>query len=327
MNPFEKSAMITKKLEIEQAKKNSSAIGASGSINRQKNTGLKRRSLSTSEEYQIEQVVDLEKIKADLLKDLSAELRGEMKISMKETFTEIFQDELRSLKMTSQQLVASNNNVVATVNTLSGSNRVLVQEVKTISSSVKELEKTVLKNTTVASEHETKLKNINVKQNQFEKDIKEVKESLKLLQDASVNSSAPNGTGAAERRRPLQVTGTGDAIGIQRLLHIVVSRIPLGEEFTEQWIKEKIQEKIDSIGASVVSTEMLKSTNPDRQNPRSKSFKVSISYQGKPDDIYKPEFFPTHSKVTRFNFPKRRRVAGDDSNRNGAPQEPRQENK
>ena len=109
----------------------------------------------------------------------------------------------------------------------------------------------------------------------------------------------------AHKRTPT-VMGSGHNVGAQRFLHIAITRLPLKDSITDEFLMNTINKEISSIGAKVTQAVPLRSskyTDP----PKTKSFKLTISYDGDPADIYKSHFYPTNVKVTRFNFPNDRR--------------------
>ena len=223
-----------------------------------------------------------------------------MKEVLKEEVATIRND-VASLVTTTNKLVTSNNTVVETVNKLSSDNLALMEEVKTIKQDVKMVKMSSEKNTESIQKNQSDIARIEKSQKNFQV---EIENTLKKIQ-AEKNAIPLQ----PSRKRSLSVIGQGDGIGIDRLYHIVVSRIPLNETFDEKWIQSKIEDKIQSISASVKSVELLTSQNPERQNPRSKSFKISISYKGAADDLYNPKFYPKNTRIARYNFPKRRRVS------------------
>ena len=70
----------------------------------------------------------------------------------------------------------------------------------------------------------------------MEAELKELTRTVKSIETSTSKATDFNG---AVNRRPPSVTGSGETIGIDRLLHIAVSRIPLDEKYNEEWMKEK----------------------------------------------------------------------------------------
>ena len=70
---------------------------------------------------------------------MRSELRSDMKETLKETFGELFQLQISTLKETNEQLVASNNSVVATVNDLSKQNSELLRDMREMKESVAQI--------------------------------------------------------------------------------------------------------------------------------------------------------------------------------------------
>ena len=97
--------------------------------------------------------------------------------------------------------------------------------------------------------------------------------------------------------------GLGSNIGIERVFHIVVSRIPDKSEYNDKWLKKYIQERIGPTGASVQHVEKLRSNNPQRRSS-TQAFKISISFAGCSTVLYNAANFPLNAKVGRFRFPK-----------------------
>ena len=186
------------------------------------------------------------------------------------------------------ETLARNNNILVE------SNNGLVAKMKTLTNTVNDLQ--------------SKVQNLSDRNHLIEESLKTTSTSPE-----KTNKSASD---LQVKTRPKQpsVIGDGDEIGIQRLFHIAISRIPLRHEFDENWLKTKVQKKLSSLGAEVQKVEALKSAKLNFK-PKSKSFKISIAYKGNVGDIYKPEFYPQYARVTRFNFPKRRRYAVGDQSR------------
>ena len=132
--------MIEKQALFEKTKKQSQT---GTSVQKAKQCGLaqKRRSLSTSEDLQHNlQVQQMLNINVDTLKqELMKDFRSEMKDTFKESVGELFTAHISKLEKTNQELVASNNSVVATVNTLADQNKEFLRDMQEMKATVAQL--------------------------------------------------------------------------------------------------------------------------------------------------------------------------------------------
>ena len=147
--------------------------------------------------------------------------------------------------------------------------------------------------------------------------VAELSKELKTIKSIP-STHIPDARQRSHSTTQQRVLGGGDDIGITRLYHIAVSRIPANSIYTPDWLKATIQAKFNDLGATVRSCELLKSDNPERRST-TQAFKVSIAYDGEVNDLYTNSYFPKNSLVKRFNFPKRPRLETINAIANPAP--------
>ena len=145
LQSFDKKVMIEKQANFEKAKKQTQTGTSVLKVIKPNNMSQKRRSLSTSDDLrhdlQVQQFfnANVDSLRRDLLNDMRTEFRTDMKETLKETFEELMQTQISTLQKTNQELVASNNSVVATVNNLSKQNGEILRDMKEMKTSVEQL--------------------------------------------------------------------------------------------------------------------------------------------------------------------------------------------
>ena len=192
-------------------------------------------------------------------------------------FKEMMMDLLKPLHLTIETLRRNNNELVISNNSLVKAVNDLKQKNTSLSQRVVDLETTSQKPGLTA-------KQIHV----------------------PPNTTRLSPTKSESNKRTPTVMGSGKEVGVRRFLHIAVTRLPLKDSIDGNFLTSTVNKEINEIGAKVTEATPMRSekhTDP----PKTKSFKLTIAYDGNPADIYQSHFYPANVKVTRFNFPRDRR--------------------
>ena len=219
-----------------------------------------------------------------------------MKRMVTET-TRPVQEIVKTVTALSQQLT---NHVTSSIN----NNKILSDQLASFGSIANTIKETIQNQGTTILKNSSQIQELREIINQMRKANGSSTSSTKNYTKEEIRKIIKEETAPTHPREGVDVsqgTGAGTDIGITRVYHLAVSRIPKDTKFDERWMSNFIDERINSSGAIVQSVSRLKSPFPDRVS-KSQAFKVSNLYSGAPESLYNEKFFPLNSKFGRYRF-------------------------